>query len=152
MNTLIIQLSEKPSFAGELVIQLCCCDEKNGAYILKCQKSPPPYDIVFHPKFDMQFGQLQWERKIKKEDTEKIIAAINSQKIGLSFKPVCGLDGTMFQLSVQGASNEVILKWFCYLPSEWSFLQDSIDLLLRLADQKSIIRESKKHGDRKTKN
>jgi hypothetical protein len=144
MNNILLILSESPSFEGELSISLSC-DDVQDTYSLCCSKSSPPISLVFHPDYDQKSGRVYWTRAIRKDIAEEIISAINNQMVSLIPTPIYGCDGTTYKLAITRGFNEVRLEWWCDLPQEWTFLQKSVKTLLRLADQKSILKESEGH-------
>lgn len=147
-----MELRERPSFEGELHIRVTEeHDSESGVkYVLVCQKNPPLSDkepVLFDggPR-DITDRELQqitaaicWQRELSSSEVWELNYLLHREIVSIAPEAIMGVDGTIYELLIEGGLNRVQFRWWAQVPSGWKPLRDLSEMLLRMGDAARMI-------------
>jgi hypothetical protein len=149
---LLLVLKEKPSFEGELSIDLVQENDSEGhaKYSLVCQKKPP-FNKVESALFVCVLGgdvgkdldeitkSIGWRREVPAAEAREILDILQRQIAPVVPETIVGLDGTGYELHIERGFSKVQFTWWCEPPRVWNALGEAAKTLLNRADAASMI-------------
>jgi hypothetical protein len=155
---LLLALKEKPSFQGELSIDLVEENDSEGhaKYSLICQKKPPFNEVewalfvgvlggVVGKDLDEITKNIGWQQEVPAAEATEILDILQRQIAPVVPETSVGLDGTFYELHIERGFSSVQFTWWCEPPQVWSALGEAAKTLLKRADAASMVeaRQSK---------
>ena len=149
---LLLALKEKPSFQGELSIDLVEEHDSEGRakYSLVCQKKPPFNEVesalfvgvlggVVGKDLDEITKNIGWRREVPAAEARGILDILQRQIAPVVPETIIGLDGTFYELHIERGFSKVQFTWWCEPPPVWNALGAAAKTLLNRADAASMI-------------
>ncbi len=149
---LLLVLKEKPSFEGELSIDMVEENESEGhaKYSLVCQKKPPFNEkevAVFvgvlegdvPDALDEITKTIDWQREVPTPEAREILDILQRPVVPVVPESIVGLDGTTYELHIDRGFSKVQFTWWCEPPPVWKALGEVAKTLLNRADAASMI-------------
>jgi len=149
---LLLVLKEKPSFEGELSIDLVEENDSEGhaKYSLLCQKKPPfneEESALFVGVLGGDVGKdldeitksIGWRREVPAAEAGEILDILKRQIAPIVPETIVGLDGTFYELHIERGFSKVQFTWWCKPPRVWNPLGEAAKTLLNRADAASMI-------------
>lgn len=144
---LLLTLKEKPSFQGELTIDLVEENDSEGhpKYSLVCQKKPPFNEFestlfvgvlggVASKDLDEITKNIGWQLDVPAAEARTIQDILQGQITPVVPETIVGLDGTFYELHIDRGFSRVQFTWWCEPPRVWSALGEAAKTLLKRAD------------------
>jgi hypothetical protein len=148
----LLTLKEKPSFEGELSIELVKENDSGGRakYSLVCQKNPPlnERELLLIPLLredgaddDLReiTKSIKWQREVPEANLRNILTRLQHEVVAVVPDRVLGFDGTSYELIINRGFNGVQFVWWCEAPQAWKVLGEAAKTILTWADSASII-------------
>ena len=148
----LLALKEKPSFEGELSIDLVEEHDSDGRakFSLVCQKKPPFSQeewALFASVLDGVVGEdlkeimkcIGWRRQVSEIEVREILDILQHQVVSVDPEAIVGLDGTTYELLIERGFSKVQFTWWCEPPAVWKALGKLSKRLLGIADATSMI-------------
>ena len=149
---LLLALKEKPSFQGELSINLVEENDSEGhaKYSLVCQKRPPFNEVesalfvgvlggVVGKDLDEITKNIAWRREVPAAEARQILDILQRQIAPVVPETIVGLDGTIYELHIERGFSKAQFTWWCEPPRVWNALGEAAKTLLNRADAASMI-------------
>jgi hypothetical protein len=148
----LLTLKEKPSFEGELSIELVKENDSGGRakYSLVCQKNPPlnEKELLLIPLLREDGADdnlreitksIKWQREVPEANLRNILTRLQHAVVAVVPDLVLGLDGTSYELIIERGLNSVQFVRWCEAPQAWKTLGEAAKTILTWADSASMI-------------